>query len=163
MLTKPNSIHYFVILVLVNFMWAFQFSGAKIATERLGPITVTFIPLTLSTLILLPSAFRPGKRRKSSRVRGEGWSTIVSFLLMGTVGTVASQLGLTWGVQRSLASNAAVLTLTIPVLTAILASILLGERMTPLRWISFALAIMGVLLVSDIDWHSVAVLEGKYF
>ena len=27
----------FLVLVLVNLMWAFQFSGAKIATARLGP------------------------------------------------------------------------------------------------------------------------------
>jgi len=54
------------------------------------------------------------------------------------------------------------LTLIIPVFTAILASLLLGEKMNALRWISFVLAILGVLLVSDINWHSVRIFEGKY-
>lgn len=109
-------------------MWAFQFSGAKIATEQLGPITVTFLPLALSTLLLLPWALLSRRRRPAG---GRGLATAwPQFLLLGTVGTIASQLGLTWGVERSLASNAAVLTLTIPVLTAVLAALLLGEHMT---------------------------------
>lgn len=151
---------HFFILVLVNLMWAFQFSGAKIATEQLGPITVTFLPLALSTLLLLPWALLSRRRRRAG---GPGFSaTWLQFLLLGTVGTLASQLGLTWGVERSLASNAAVLTLTIPVLTAVLAAMLLGERMTALRWVSFVLSIGGVLLVSDIDWKSVSLTQSHY-
>ena len=34
---RRSPLQYFLVLVLVNLMWAFQFSGAKIATERLGP------------------------------------------------------------------------------------------------------------------------------
>jgi drug/metabolite transporter (DMT)-like permease len=153
---------YFLVLILVNLMWAFQFSGAKIATERLGPITVTLLPLALSTLMLAPFAGFDGRKRNRGGVRFTRGAWI-SFALVGTVGTIASQLGLTWGVERSLASNAAVLTLTVPVFTAMMASILLGERMNVLRWISFVLAIAGVLLVSDIDWHSVRITEGRYF
>ncbi len=153
---------YFLVLVLVNLMWAFQFSGAKLATERLGPVTVTFLPMAISTLLFAPVVFLRRKRRAGavglkSRVR-----RAVPFLIAGTCGVLGSQLGLTTGVQHSLASNASVLTLTIPVLTAIMAVFLLGEKMSALRWLSFALAIAGVLLVSDIDWHSVALFRGTY-
>ncbi len=140
-------------------MWAFQFSGAKIATERLGPVTVTFIPLALSTVLFAP-LLRVSRGRKPkprfTRV------VVRDLILAGTLGIIPSQLGLTWGVQRSLASNASVLTLTIPVLTAIMAVVLLGERMTVVRWLSFALAICGVLMVSDIDWRSVEIFRGSY-
>jgi drug/metabolite transporter (DMT)-like permease len=151
---------HFFILLLVNLMWAFQFSGAKIATAQLGPVMVTFLPLALSTLLLLPWALLNRRRRPAG---GRGLSSAwPQFLLLGTVGTLAAQLGLTWGVERSLASNAAVLTLTIPVLTAVLAAMLLGERMTTLRWVSFVLAIGGVLLVSDIDWKSVNLTQSRF-
>jgi drug/metabolite transporter (DMT)-like permease len=53
-----------------------------------------------------------------------------------------------------LATNAALLMLTLPVSTALLAFVFLGERMTVVRWISFALAIAGVLMCSDIDFHT---------
>jgi len=56
----PHSIHRrapiqcFLVLVVVNLMWAFQFSGAKIATARLGPIAVAFIPRAFSTVLFVP-------------------------------------------------------------------------------------------------------------
>ena len=152
-------IQYFLVLVVVNLMWAFQFSGAKIATERLGPVTVTFIPLALSTVLFAPLV------RLSRGQKPKPHFTLVAMrdlIFAGTLGIIPSQLGLTWGVQRSLASNASVLTLTIPVLTAIMAVILLGESMTVVRWLSFALAICGVLMVSDIDWRSVELFRGTY-
>ncbi|HEV2378809.1 MAG TPA: DMT family transporter [Terriglobia bacterium] len=84
------------------------------------------------------------------------------FFLASTLGIVPAQLGLTWGVEHSLASNASVLTLTIPVLTATMAVLLLGERIAIVRWLSFVLAVGGVLIVSDIDWSSVAIFKGTY-
>ena len=152
-------IQYFLVLVVVNLMWAFQFSGAKIATERLGPVTVTFIPLALSTVLFAPLVRLSRGQKPKPR-----FTTVATrdLIFAGTLGIIPSQLGLTWGVQRSLASNASVLTLTIPVLTAIMAVILLGESMTLVRWLSFALAICGVLMVSDIDWKSVEMFRGTY-
>jgi len=154
-----SPIQYFVVLLLVNLMWAFQFSGAKIATERLGPIAVTLIPLALSTVLFAP-LLRLGRNRKTPpRFTAAVWRDLA---LASTLGIVPAQLGLTWGVQHSLASNASVLTLTIPVLTALMAVILLGERMTAVRWVSFALAIWGVLMVSDINWSAVQIFRGTY-
>ena len=157
--SRRSPLQYFVVLTLVNLMWAFQFSGAKIATERLGPVTVAFIPLALSTLLFAPLVRL--SRRGKPRPR---FTPVVlrDLVLAATLGVIPAQLGLTWGVEHSLASNASVLTLTIPVLTAIMAVIMLGERMTAVRWLSFALAIGGVLMVSDIDWRSVQIFHGTY-
>jgi drug/metabolite transporter (DMT)-like permease len=154
-----SSVQYFFVLVLVNLMWAFQFSGAKVATERLGPIAVALIPLVISTVLFLP--FLRLGTAQTTRPRFTG-AIIRDLVLVGTLGVVAAQLGLTWGVERSLASNASVITLSIPVLTAFMAAALLGEKMTAVRWVSFVLAISGVLLVSDIDWKSVQIFRGTY-
>src|SRR5260370_35194235 len=117
--TSAGSIHFFrSLLVLVNLMWAFQFSGAKIATERLGPIAVALIPLALSTAL-----FAPLVRMSRGKKPGPRWTPVVwrDLFLASTLGIIPAQLGLTWGVEHSLASTAAVLTLAIPVLTAIMA------------------------------------------
>jgi len=118
------------------------------------------IPLALSTVLFAP-LLRVSRGKNKSRPR---WTPTVwrDLLLASTLGIIPAQLGLTWGVEHSLASNASVLTLTIPVLTAMMAVLLLGERMTLLRWLSFALAIAGVLMVSDIDWKSVSIFRGTY-
>jgi len=149
----------FLVLVLVNLMWAFQFSGAKIATARLGPITVALVPLALSTILVAPLL-----RVSRGRTPRPQWTPVVwrDLVLASTLGIIPAQLGLAWGVKQSLASNAAVLTLTVPVFTAVMAVVLLGEKMTVVRWFSFALAIAGVLIVSNIDWKSVAIFRGTY-
>jgi drug/metabolite transporter (DMT)-like permease len=67
---------------------------------------------------------------------------------------VPGQVLMTWGTRASLASDAAILNLTLPILTAFFAFLFLGERMTRVRWISFCIAIAGVLLCSGIDLKS---------
>lgn len=136
----------FAVLILVNAMWAFQFSGARIATSELSGVLVTLLPLAIATLLVMPFArlnlkiFRRGNRR-----------ILLDLFLIGTLGVLPAQLCLVFGVQRTLASNASVLALTVPVLTAICASVFLHERMSALRWISFLIAILGVCLVSIRD------------
>jgi drug/metabolite transporter (DMT)-like permease len=142
-------------------MWAFQFSGAKLATQRLGPITVAALPMFLATALLIPVLAIETGFRGAPRRRIETW-VVRDFVLLAAFGILPAQLGLVWGVKQSLASNASVLTLTIPVLTAWMAALLLGERMTALRWFSFVLAIAGVLIVSDVDWRSVDLFKSSY-
>lgn len=156
---KRSPVQCFLVLILVNLMWAFQFSGAKIATERLGPIAVALIPLALSSLLFAPLLLLGRSRKPAPKRSAVLWRDV---FLASTLGIIPAQLGLTWGVEHSLASNASVLTLTIPILTTIMAVILLGEKMTTVRWLSFALAIAGVLMVSNIDWRSVSIFHSSY-
>ncbi len=157
--TRGSPAASFLALLVVNMMWAFQFSGAKIVTERLGPVSTALIPMALSTLLFAPflRAGRPcGAAGRFTR------PLLAGLLMIGTVGIVPAQLGLTWGVEHSLASNASVITLTIPVLTAVMAVLLLEEKMTRLRWLSFGLAICGVLIVSEVDLRSADIFRGSY-
>lgn len=159
---RARPVLYFLVLLAVNFMWAFQFSGAKIATEQLGPIAVALVPVALSTVLLVPVVLIENLRRGQREIKLRRGEIVRDFVLLAVCGAAPAQACLTIGLTRSLASNAAVLTLTIPVLTALMAVLLLGERMTPVRWLSFAAAIAGVFLVSDIDWRSVALFQGHY-
>jgi drug/metabolite transporter (DMT)-like permease len=144
-------------LIAVNAMWAFQFSGARIATSELGAILVTLVPLVIATLLVLPFAkvnrdlFLPQNR-----------SILIDVLLLGTLGVLPAQICLVFGVERTLASNASVLALTVPVLTALSASIFLNEHMTRLRWASFAIAILGVCLISANDLHHARLFSPEY-
>jgi drug/metabolite transporter (DMT)-like permease len=161
---EGGSTWYFLVLVLVNLMWAFQYTGARIATRKLGPITVTLLPMAMATVLLslLLLSRGGGENRKIPRERGSFGQQLWGFVVLGIAGCFVGQFCLTAGVKRSLASNASVITLMIPVLTALLATLLVGEKMSRLLWISFALAIAGVLLVSDVDWRTVQILRGKY-
>jgi drug/metabolite transporter (DMT)-like permease len=144
-------------LIAVNAMWAFQFAGARIATRELGAVLVTLVPLAVATLLVMPFA---GLNREVFRAKNR-WVLIDVFLL-GTLGVIPAQLGLVFGVERTLASNASVLALTIPVLTALSASVFLHERMTRLRVVSFAIAILGVCLISMKDIQQARLFRLEY-
>ena len=88
-----------------------------------------------------------------------GW---LRFSLLSVLGIMPPSILLAWGLDRSLAVNGSVLSLLIPIQMALLAGILLGERMTWVRWVSFWLAIAGVLVISDFDWHTLGIFRGKY-
>lgn len=136
------------LLLLCNLIWASQFVLVKLVEDEIGPVFTTAFPMLVATLLLaaVVMATRQSETRKSRpTVRA---TDVAGFLTIGICGQVVAQLFATWGAQRSLASNAAVLSLALPVATALMAFVLLGERMTRLRWIGFALAIAGVLVSS---------------
>jgi drug/metabolite transporter (DMT)-like permease len=144
-------------LIAVNAMWAFQFAGARIATSELGAVLVTLVPLVIATLLIMPFA-----KLNRDLFQARNRSVLIDVLLLGTLGVVPAQLCLVFGVQRTLASNASVLALTVPVFTALSASIFLDERMTKLRWASFAIAILGVGLISANDIHHARLFTLQY-
>lgn len=138
------------LLLACNFTWASQFVLVKEVEDRLGPITTTAAPMLAATLLLLPIvAWHRRRHGGGARVRR---ADVVAFVALGVFGQVAAQLCVTWGAQLSLASNAAVLTLTLPIATALMAYPLLHERMTGVRWVAFALAIAGVVVSSAGDF-----------
>ena len=73
------------------------------------------------------------------------------FIQLGLLGAFPAQVLMTWGTQYSLASNAAIITLSLPVITAVFALLILKEKMNRIRWISFVIAIVGVILCSTGD------------
>jgi drug/metabolite transporter (DMT)-like permease len=145
------------LLILCNLIWASQFVLAKLVQEEMGPIFATLLPMALATICLLPLVRRQQRRGRVPRISR---ADAARFGVIGIFGQVVAQLGITWGVGLAPASNAALLSLTLPIATAVIAYLLLGERMTTVRWISFALAVAGVLQCSGIDWNDLRFASG---
>jgi drug/metabolite transporter (DMT)-like permease len=126
-------------------MWASQFVMVKLVQREMGPLFAVTFPIALSTLLLIVLVGRkPGARI----TRQDLWN----FVLLGLAGQLVAQLFITWGVRLAPASDAALLALIMPISTAVMAHFLLGEHMTSIRWVSFGLAILGVLVCSGVDW-----------
>jgi len=151
------------LLLICNLTWASQFVMVKLVQQQMGPVFATFFPMALATLLLIPIVGRE-KRLSSSAGRSVRLPPrdISEFILIGVLGQVVAQLFVTWGVRLSLASNAALLMLALPVSTAVMAFFFLGERMTPVRWLSFALALAGVLECSGIEWKELNLTSSKF-
>jgi drug/metabolite transporter (DMT)-like permease len=143
------------LLVLVNILWATQWTAYKLVGDEMGPITVNFFAFLIATPISLALYFAqrwkgaqtfpavPPSERSLRR-----WDNLIGFLVVGVLGVVATSVLMAWGMTRTTASNGALLTLTIPVITALLAAAFLHERMSWTRWASLAIALMGVLILS---------------
>ena len=149
-------------LVLCNLIWGSQFVIYKVVQQQTGPVFAVLLPITVAMLLLTPIVSWTRRRNVApdrSRMRDRD---IWQFILIGVGGQVVAQLFVAWGVRYTLASNAALLVLTLPVSTAFMAYLFLGEHMTRLRWIGFALAIAGVVVCSGIRWGEVNLTSSKY-
>lgn len=133
------------LLFSCNLIWAFQFICIKLTQDQVGPYFTVWAPMLLATVFLIPFAAKDFKKK------GKQLKDIAVFVQLAALGAFPSQVLMTWGTQYSLASNAAILMLALPVVTAVFAFFILHEKMTPLRWISFIIAIAGVLLCSAND------------
>jgi drug/metabolite transporter (DMT)-like permease len=153
-LAKAGHLRDWGLLVACNFMWGSQFVLAKLVQEQMGPILATLLPIAIATVCVAPLIYRRGTRAEVSG------ADIARFAAIGVFGQVVGQLGITWGVRFVPASNAALLSLLLPVVTALMAFALLGERLTRVGWLSFALAIVGVLQCSGVDWKELRFESG---
>ena len=164
-----------VLLVLVNAMWAAQYAAYKIATASMGPVTVSAWTFLIAALTLLPFLARERSRSSpgggsspldpADQSTGQSLSKLagaVDFFVLGILGLVPASALLAWGTDRSTASNAALIYLTIPIITALLASVMVHEKMTSMRWLSLIVALAGVLILSDFDWRRLGLASGKY-
>jgi drug/metabolite transporter (DMT)-like permease len=146
-----------LLLFACNLMWALQFTCIKLVQDQVGPMFTVWGPMTLSLLMLAPIVLRRRECNPDVPQRKIAWT----YILLGGLGVVPAQVMMTWGTRLSLASNAAVINLTLPVATALFAVLFLRERMTRLRAASFAVAVAGVLLCSTGDLRGLS-FEGKH-
>jgi drug/metabolite transporter (DMT)-like permease len=164
---RARGLWFFFLLALTNLMWAGQGTAVKIIerpskpeAHLLGPIAITFLPFYVTTLLLVPVLL--WQRRKNAASAGPTLSDWRKFAIAGVGGQMLAQLGMTWGTSWSLASNQAILNLLIPVMSAVLASLMLRERLTALRVASLGVGLIGVMLMSVRDVQESSFLEQSY-
>lgn len=138
------------VLGVVNLLWAAQYPAYKIASDHMGVAALNFWMLGFALLLLVPLHLRRIRKLtvKQSDFR---WRSVREFVLLGVLGIIPPSVMLAWGIAHSSASNAAILSLTIPILMTGLGVIMLGEKLTAIRVASLMLGLLGTLLVSTSD------------
>lgn len=131
-----------ILLFACNLMWSLQFTCIKLTQDQVGPYFTVWAPMLLAIIFLSPFVINDFKKG------GKKITDLFVFAQLAFLGAFPAQVLMTWGTQYSLASNSAILTLTLPVITAIFAFLLLKEKMNKIRWVSFIIAIAGVIFIS---------------
>lgn len=150
------------LLILCNLIWASQFVMVKLVQREMGFVLATFFPMAIATLILVPIVRREQAKRLAPSGRSMPWGDVFDFILIGVFGQVVAQLFVTCGTNLSTASNSALLFLTLPIVTSVMAFFFLGERMTLLRLASLALALLGVAASSGVNLKELNFTDKRY-
>lgn len=132
-------------MLACNLMWSLQFTCIKLTQDQVGPYFTVWAPMLISVILLAPFVLRDFKRE------GKKIKDVLIFGQLALLGAFPAQVLMTWGTQYSLASNSAILTLALPVISALFAFLILKEKMNRIRWVSFIVAIAGVILISSGD------------
>jgi drug/metabolite transporter (DMT)-like permease len=135
---------------------------SKLAQQQAGPVFTTFFPILLASIALFLLVHRRGRGNGLEKPSKMPLRTLFEFIMIGLFGQICAQFFGNWGVRLSLASNGALLMLTLPISTAVMAYFLLGERMTWIRWVSFILALAGVVECSGINWKELDMTNPRF-
>jgi drug/metabolite transporter (DMT)-like permease len=110
------------LLFACNLMWSLQFTCIKHTQDQIGPFFTVWAPMLLAAIFLCRFAISDFKKG-GKRIRD-----IAVFVQLALLGAFPAQVLITWGTQYSVASNAAIITLSLPVLTAVFAFLCLARK-----------------------------------
>lgn len=139
----------YLLMILTALFWAGAFVGGKIAVAEFPPFTLTFIRFLIATAILIPLMLRlePG-----------GWriarADIPAVVFLGLSGMAAYHVLFFYALKYTTAINTGLIASTSPVMTTLLAALLVGETLGLQRAGAMAVAFGGVLLTisgGDLD------------
>ena len=154
------------LLVAINFMWALKWTLSKVALRELEPVSITLFPMIGSTALLVPLLRRKLKGRPAylGVIRKEALNpaNVLRFLALGAVGQVAANVLTSWGLKYVPATDAAFLGLGTPILNALLAVFIVGESLGWRLLPGFILALVGVLFITGVNFHTGTVPSWYY-
>ena len=125
------------------FLWGIAIAPIRWALESMGPLTLLFLRLLISSLFLLPYVYWRNKTLWSSFVFH--WKHIIVLSITGVAGYY---LFYTVGVDLTSAVHASILSAAIPMFTLILAFFLLKEKILIPQWCGLLMGTTGILLIS---------------
>jgi drug/metabolite transporter (DMT)-like permease len=128
-------------MLLVVLIWGVNFSVTKGAFARFPPLAFTGVRFVLASLLLVPLV----RRMEGPEPLPRG--VLTRLIVLGVVGNTLYQLGFITGLDRTTASNSALLLAAMPPIVACLAVALRFEPFRPKVLGGVVLATAGVVLV----------------
>jgi len=124
-------------LVLLAALWGASFLFTRIAAPAFGPLALAGLRVAIAAVMLvLLLAWRADLSELRSHAR--------RFLLLGAVNTEIPFSLFAYAALTITAGLASILNATAPLFTALIASVWLRERLTPLQWLGMAIGMAGV-------------------
>lgn len=139
-------------LVAVPAIWGGTFVGGKYVVAALSPLMGSFSRYVIACVALLVAAF--ALEGGLPRLTGRQW---LGTFVLGLLGVFSYNLFFMGALERLPASRAALIIALNPVITISISALVLGERLSAIRWLGVAVALSGVwIVVSHGDIVSIA-------
>ena len=147
------------LVFFITAIWGLNVVFLNVLVENMPAQTMTAFRIMIAGVIaLIIVLFTKELRRLTKRE----WT----FTILGMIfGVMAHHLFLALGLQSIPASNASLILALVPIATAVLGVIFLGEKLTKARITGFVLALFGVFLIqgATVDAFSLSIGEGMLF
>ncbi|MGB6647384.1 MAG: DMT family transporter [Bacteroidota bacterium] len=138
-----NNVTGNLIIYVAVIAWGLYTVLGKRLVHRYGPIHATSITLILGTVLFLPIGLIPTTQFAFGSLSGSGWLQI---LYLGLITSVVAYMLWYYALGRIEAGKVALFTYLQPILTTIMAVILLGQDVTPAFLIGGTVALGGVII-----------------
>lgn len=141
-------------MFLAALCWGGAFIAAKIGVRSASPLALTYFRFLVAALCLWGYAAAKGI---SLRIRGRDWWVMFQ---LGFVGMLCYHLLFFQAMRTTTATKASMIMASNPLMTAVLAALLLGEKLGRVRVLYFLAALAGVLLTIS-HWNLVELVRGR--
>jgi drug/metabolite transporter (DMT)-like permease len=131
-----------LMLVAVSLCWGLSWPAMKISLNEIPPFSMRVGTSGLATVILLALALL---QHRSLRV--QGWRTCLHLTVAGCLNVAFFTVLTAFAQLATTTSRVAVLTYTMPIWAALLARVVLGELITPVRAVALLLCAVGLAVL----------------
>jgi drug/metabolite transporter (DMT)-like permease len=143
-------------LVVVLFIWASAFAGIRAGLEGYSPGHLALLRFLLGSGLLAGYAV-------AVRMQLPLLKDVPAVLLAGFLGFAVYHVGLSYGEVTVEAGAASLIIASVPVFTALLAMVFLGERLGVWGWVGSAASFTGVALISAGEAGGLGLDPGAFF
>ncbi len=141
-MSSQSTITIYLKLLMMALFWGGTFIAGRLLVGEVQPFAAAFLRFAIASIILLFITLR--NHKKLPRVQKEQWFPL---LLLGLSGVFAYNVFFFRGLQLIEAGRAAVIIANNPIVIAIFAAILFGEKLTPLKIVGIILSVCGAIVV----------------
>jgi drug/metabolite transporter (DMT)-like permease len=152
-----------LLLIFNQFVWGAAWTAIVQAQKNMGPVTLNLWSLGISIVTLIPFVLDEGRRLPPPNPARLTWKYCLDYFMAGVMGLAGMTLLYAWGAGRSLAANGALISMAMPVLTVIVAVVVLSEKVTSARIAGLVVAVVGVLIISDFRGQQISLLGSSLF
>ena len=139
--SPPSHGATYLALVALIFIWASNFSVVKFALRDMSPLAFNGLRFTIASLILWLTVQIGGR---TATIHRRHWLALIG---LGILGNTIYQVLFIYGIDWTLAGNAALMLATTPIFTTLLSVLFRQEKIGALAVAGVALSFVGIALV----------------